>query len=201
MAFAIPLIALSGPVASTATVALAAASAVSTLFAQRESVKAAQDAMDANAASASASAASQYRGLIVGQLREESATAQELDRIEREALSAESSAGLAATEAGAGGGVLRDQVRNFRAASLSYKTAVQRNLGFSRSDAALRLAATGEEAKGRISTYRPDYERPSYLGAALEFGQGFLDASRFGVPNRSANTRKPKGSYHGMPIY
>lgn len=101
-------------------------------------------------------------------------------------MQAESSAALAATEAGAGGGSLADQVRNFRASALSYRSAVQRNLGFARADTALTLDAVGQEAANRVSTFRPAYERPSLLAAGITLGKGFLDASRFSVPNRGA---------------
>ena len=100
---ALPVIAISAAQASAATLAVAAASAGLTYYGQMQSVRAAQAATDANAAAAASSAASQYRGVIVQQLQEEDAAAQEIDRVEREALKAESSAALAGIESGAGG--------------------------------------------------------------------------------------------------
>jgi len=185
MGFALPVVYITAAEAAAASVAVAVAGAALTYKAQQDSVKSAQRAMDANALAASLSASGQYRGLIVRQIQEEDAAAQEIDRVEREGLKAESAAALAGVEAGAGGGVLADQVRNFRAASLSYSTAVRRNLDYRRSDTALTLQAVGQEAKNRISTYRPSFERPSLAGAGLTIAGGFLDASRFTAPNRT----------------
>lgn len=181
---ALPAIGLA-TVAATNTAAVALASAGLTYYGQTQSVRAAQAATDANAAAAASSAASQYRGVIVQQLQEEDAAAQEIDRVEREALKAESSAALAGIESGAGGGALADQMRNFRGAALSYQTAVKRNLGYSRANTAMTLDAIGLEARNRVSTYRPDYQRPSLLQFGLSTAGGFLDASRFTAPNRS----------------
>ena len=195
MGFALPAIALTAGQAATAAIATAAVSSALTYKAQQDSVKAAQAAQDANAAAASESAAAQYRGMIVSSLRDEAASQQEIDRVSREALKAESGAALAAVESGAGGGALADQIRNFQASALSYQTAMKRDLGYRRADTVLGMHAVSQEAKNRITTYRPSYESPSLLGAGLTIAGGFLDASRFGVPTRGATTVAPPKPY------
>ena len=186
MGFAIPVIYITAAQAAAAAGAVAIGTAALTYKAQQDSVKAAQEAQNANAHAASQSAAAQYRSMIVSSLRDEAASAQEIDRVSREALKAESGAALAAVESGAGGGALADQIRNFQASSLSYQTAVKRDLGYRRADTVLGMHAVSQEAKNRISTYRPSYERPSLLGAGLTIAGGYMDATRFAVPNRTA---------------
>lgn len=179
--------AISAQTAGALTIGASVASAASTLYAQFASVRAAQEAMNQNARNANIDAGNKYRALAVRQLQEEEAAGQEIERLSREALSAEATAALAGVEAGAGGSSLREKVGSFRAAGLAYATSVATNLANTRAAIQQEMGTASQEAAVRINSFRPEYSRPNWLQAGLTVLGGYLGASEFRAPQGAAS--------------
>lgn len=164
-------------------VALAVAQAGLTYAQQAASVRAANRSAAENARAAKESANNQYRSLLIQQIQQEDAATEEIARVERDAMVAESTASLAGLEAGAGGRSVAEVSREFRASALRYRTATERNLAYARGGTALNLQAIGLQAEGRVRGFRPNYQRPSLIGAGLTIAKGGFDSFNYQAPS------------------
>ena len=129
-------------------------------------------------------AVGKYQGLATRTYQEREAAALDIMNASRAAREAMATARVSAGEAGVSGASRDALLQDFERRQFEYTYGRQRSQDFSEQNLEEQKKGIRSQQQGRVLSMLPKpVERPSFLGAALRIGAGYMDAKRmFSVP-------------------
>jgi hypothetical protein len=155
-----------------------------------------QKMYDQNKKIADQAATDQYQGLGTRTYQEREAAALDIMNASRAAREAMSTARVSAGEAGVAGSSTDALLQDFERRQFEYTYGRSRSQDFREASIEDQKKAIRSQRQGRVLAMLPKpIEKPSFLGAALRIGAGYMDAQRmFSTP-----VMNPDGGYTLQP--
>ena len=180
--------------------AISSAQAIAGLIGQQQQASAMADYQqqmyDQNKKIADQAATDQYQGLGTRTYQEREAAALDIMNASRAAREAMSTARVSAGEAGVSGSSTDALLQDFERRQFEYTYGRSRSQDFREASIEDQKKAIRSQQQGRVLAMLPKpIEKPSFLGAALRIGAGYMDAQRmFSTP-----VMNPDGGYTLQP--
>tara|TARA_R110002012_G_scaffold91553_1_gene222770 strand:+ start:305 stop:877 length:573 start_codon:yes stop_codon:yes gene_type:complete len=168
--------------------AISTAQAIAGLIGQQQMASAQADYQqkmyDQNKKIADQAATDQYQGLGTRTYQEREAAALDIMNASRAAREAMSTARVSAGEAGVAGASTDALLQDFERRQFDYTYGRSRSQDFREASIEDQKKAIRSQQQGRVLSMLPKpVEKPSFLGAALRIGAGYMDAKRmFSTP-------------------
>lgn len=180
--------------------AISSAQAIAGLIGQQQQASAMADYQqqmhDQNTQIANQAATDQYQGLGTRTYQEREAAALDIMNASRAAREAMGTARVSAGEAGVSGSSTDALLQDFERRQFEYTYGRSRSQDFREASIEDQKKAIRSQQQGRVLAMLPKpIEKPSFLGAALRIGAGYMDAQRmFSTP-----VMNPDGGYTLQP--